>query len=374
MLIVGCGYAADFYVSNLNNYECLNIVGCVDRDSNRLEAFSNYHSFDAYSSVSDALENVNVDILLNLTNPEEHYNVSLEAVTNGISVYSEKPFTMGITESRKLVEVSKNNNCIITSAPSLLLNPPIIKVMEILSSGEIGEIRLIKSAIHEGPVHKMNFGSWVSLSGAPWPAKNEFEVGCGFEHGSYVIDLILALMGTPDSMNYSSALIYPDKEVTDSPAPDWIDLTLEYGDSRRAKIELSIVESEDHSFRIIGDEGEIIVEDLWMANSPIILRKNKEDKIDRPPEHFSLRKMLHPHKIDRRYDDTHFIDQATGVLDLATSLNYKLEPLLDIKRSLESINIIETIMTNSKFRPLTKMNETLLDIELFSSRVRRFFL
>ncbi|MBD2816421.1 hypothetical protein ID850_17110 [Xenorhabdus sp. Flor] len=111
-----------------------------------------------------------------------------------------------------------------------------------------------------------------------------------------------------------------------------------------------------------------------MANSAIILKKNKEVPINRPPEYFSLKKTLHPHKIDKRYDDTHFIDQATGVLDLATSLNYNLEPLLDIKRSLESINIIETIMKNSKFRPLTKMNETLLDIELFLSRIRSFFL
>ncbi|PHM60700.1 putative oxidoreductase [Xenorhabdus stockiae] len=356
ILIVGCGYAADFYVSNLNSYESLNIIGCVDRDNNRLEAFSNYHGLDSYSSVSDALENINFDILLNLTNPEQHYKVSLEAISNGISVYSEKPFTMSMAESKKLVEIAKKTNCIITSAPSLLLNPPMIKVMEILFSGEIGEILLIKSSIHEGPVHKMNFDDWISPSGASWPAKNEFEVGCGFEHGPYIIDLILALMGTPDSIRYSSALIYPDKKVTNSPAPDWINITFEYSDSKRANVELSIVESEEHCFRIIGDKGEIIVKDLWMANSEIIVRKNKEDQINRPSEYFSLKKTLHPHKIDRRYNDTHFIDQATGVLDLATSLNYNFEPLLDINRSLESINIIETIMTNSKFRPLTIRN------------------
>ena len=30
--------------------------------------------------------------------------------------------------------------------------------------------------------HKQDYLSWVSPSGAKWPAKDEFEVGCTYEH------------------------------------------------------------------------------------------------------------------------------------------------------------------------------------------------
>jgi predicted dehydrogenase len=374
VIIVGCGYAADFYVSNIRSYKNLNIVGCVDRDVERLRTFSSHYAFDSYSSLSEALEAKNADIIINITNPEEHADVSLEALEMGVSVYSEKPLTLSTRESLKLMHIADQNKCIITSAPSLLLNPPFIKVVELLRAGLIGDIKIIKSAIHEGPVHQMRFDKWISCSGAPWPAKNEFEVGCGFEHGSYVLDMVLALMGTPNNLKYSSALIYPQKVVTESPAIDWMDITLEYPDSRKAKIELSIVESEDHSFRIIGDKGELIIEDVWMANSPIILKYSPKGGVARPSQHFSLCTTVHPQTIERRYEDTHFIDQAAGIWDLAVSMHFELPPLLNIRRSIESINVIETVVNKKVYQPATTSSETLLDIEQFEARIRRFFL
>jgi predicted dehydrogenase len=66
----------------------------MDRVSDRASKFAAYHGAPLYSSLDELLADGNVDIVLNLTNPRSHFEVSKACLAAGKHVYSEKPLAM----------------------------------------------------------------------------------------------------------------------------------------------------------------------------------------------------------------------------------------------------------------------------------------
>ena len=89
--IVGCGFVADYYLKTLPLYPDLEIAGVMDRVPERATKFAAYHSVPVYASLAELLADSTVEIVLNLTNPRSHYEVSKAALEAGKHVYSEKP-------------------------------------------------------------------------------------------------------------------------------------------------------------------------------------------------------------------------------------------------------------------------------------------
>ena len=56
-----------------------------------------------------------------------------------------------------------------------------------LAAGRLGRVMMAQAEMDDGMVHRLDYGTWRSLSGAPWPARDEFEVGCTTEHAGYQI-------------------------------------------------------------------------------------------------------------------------------------------------------------------------------------------
>jgi predicted dehydrogenase len=87
--IVGCGYVADYYLKTLRLHPELRVAGVVDRNSERVTGFSAYHSVPSCRSLDELLEEPNVQIVVNLTNPGSHSAVSKACLEAGKHVYSE---------------------------------------------------------------------------------------------------------------------------------------------------------------------------------------------------------------------------------------------------------------------------------------------
>ena len=63
----------------------------------------------------------NVDIILNLTIPQAHFEISKLALEAGKHVYSEKPMSIKYDEANELVNLAKDNNLYIGNAPDTFL-------------------------------------------------------------------------------------------------------------------------------------------------------------------------------------------------------------------------------------------------------------
>ena len=74
--IVGCGFVADYYLATLPGHPELRLIGVTDRDPDRAARFAAFHAVPKYDSFDDLRHDDRVELVLNLTNPKSHYDVT----------------------------------------------------------------------------------------------------------------------------------------------------------------------------------------------------------------------------------------------------------------------------------------------------------
>ncbi|MBX2812297.1 MAG: Gfo/Idh/MocA family oxidoreductase [Myxococcales bacterium] len=274
--IVGCGYVADLYMRNFVLHPELQLSGVYDRIIERRDNFSNFHSVGIYPSLEEILNDPKVDIVLNLTNPSSHYEVSKAALQAHKHVYSEKPLAMSYEQAEELVSFAKTQGLEIVAAPCNVLSESAQTLWKALREEKIGRVRAVYAEMDDGMVHRMAFQRWVSESGIPWPYKDEFEVGCTLEHAGYYLGWLLAFFGPVTTMTSFSETVVEDKlanEVLDVNAADFSVACLKFASGVVARLTCSIIAEHDHELKIYGDRGVLFTEDCWRYRSPVYIKK-----------------------------------------------------------------------------------------------------
>ncbi|HET6601521.1 MAG TPA: Gfo/Idh/MocA family oxidoreductase, partial [Gaiella sp.] len=103
--IVGCGVISHAYAENAAAFDGFEIVSCADRDPLRSEALAAAHGLTS-TTVEDLLACEGVDVVLNLTPPEVHAEVTRTALEAAKHVYSEKPLAMSPPAAAELLELA----------------------------------------------------------------------------------------------------------------------------------------------------------------------------------------------------------------------------------------------------------------------------
>ncbi len=275
--IVGCGYVADFYLKTLANHPQLELVGVFDRDLERMHRFARYHKVTTYGSLPELLADRRVQIVVNLTNPGSHYEVSRAALEADKHVYSEKPLSVELEQAEELVALAERRGLELSSAPCSMLGESAQSLWKALREGAVGTPRLAYAELDDGPIHLMNYREWKSDSGNPWPYQDEFAVGCTLEHAGYYVTWLAAFFGPAKSVTSFSALTIPHKapDVLEN-APDFSVACIEFGSGLVARVTCSIFGPHDHSLRVIGDRGILRVDECWDYGSPVYLQKRNK--------------------------------------------------------------------------------------------------
>jgi predicted dehydrogenase len=334
--LVGCGYVADFYMTTLANHPRLELEGVFDRDPDRAARFCAYHAVRRYESLEALLGDQGVEMVVNLTNPGSHHSVSLAALQAGKHVYSEKPLATRFEDAEQLVAEAERRGLQITAAPANLLGEAAQTLWKALRENRIGVPRLVYAEIDDGPVPLQDWSSWVSASGAPWPAKDEFEVGCTLEHAGYYLGWLVAFFGPARTIAASAHVVMEDKGIAlDVRSPDFAVATLEFATGVVARLTCSIYATHDHRIRIYGDQGVLSMQDCWDYGSPVRLSRRTPWGI-RLEKHPVLAAMtgLGPRKIHpvRRASFRHRV-KGSNPMDFCRGIAEVADALRDGRRS-----------------------------------------
>lgn len=274
--IIGCGFVADQYMLTLPLHPELELVGVMDLLPDRAARFSAFYGVPAYGSLRELCDDPKVELVLNLTNPRSHYEVSEACLRAGKHVYTEKPLAMKFEEAQALVKLAAEKGLQISAAPSRLLGDTAQTMWKALRSGAIGRVRLVYAEMDDGMLHKQSYKGWVGASGAPWPYKDELEIGCTIEHAGYSLTWLLGFFGPAESVTAFSSVLIPDKHtdvLIEEPAADFSVGIIRFRSGVVARLTCSIVAPHDHAIRIFGDDGELSTDDCWKPRSPVRLRK-----------------------------------------------------------------------------------------------------
>jgi len=336
--IVGCGYVADYYVATLPNHAQLELAGAHDRDPERAERFSKRHGIKSYGSLDELLDDSSVELVVNLTNPRSHFEVSSRALQAGKHVYSEKPLATKLEQAVELTALAESKGLLLCSAPCTVLGETAQTLWKALRDGRIGRPRLVYAEMDDGPVPLENYREWVSESGAPWPAKDEFEIGCTLEHAGYCLTWLAAFFGPAVSVTAAARVVFPEKGLPlDVITPDFTVATIDFASGVVARTTCGIFATPDRRLRIFGDGGTLETRDTWNFGAPVFLSRRthlglKAEKHPRLARLVGLgpRRLAPVRRPSFRWSGrpANFIDFSRGLADMASAAAERRSPRL----------------------------------------------
>jgi predicted dehydrogenase len=274
--IIGCGYVADHYLETLPNHPNLDLQGVVDHNLSRADIVADHYGTKTYPSTEALLADRKVELVVNLTDPDSHYEVSKASLLAGKHVYSEKPLSVDFAEAKELVALAEEKGLLLSSAPCSILSETAQTLWKAVRDGAVGRVHLVYAELDDNPIYLMRPEGWANETGAPWPYLNEYEVGCTLEHAGYYLTWLAAIFGPAVSVTGFSACVVHDKTPLslDPPnTPDFSVACIVFRSGVIARLTCSIVAPYDHRIRIIGNEGVLWTDECWHYRAPVYLER-----------------------------------------------------------------------------------------------------
>lgn len=135
--ILGCGNIAPAYFNGCAKFRALEAVACADLNADVARARAAEFKVKALS-VDDLLASPEVDVVVNLTVPKVHAEVSRRALEAGKHVHSEKPLGVTLEEGRALVALAARRKLRLGCAPDTFLGAGLQTCRKVIDDGWIG--------------------------------------------------------------------------------------------------------------------------------------------------------------------------------------------------------------------------------------------
>ncbi len=148
--IIRCGNISATYLKLAPLFKGIEIRAVADVNMAAAEARAKEFGVTA-QSVTDLLNNDDVQIVVNLTVPAAHFKVSKQILEAGKHVYSEKPLTLSLAEARELQKLAKKKKLAVAAAPDTFLGGAHQQARKAIDDGMIGKIA-------SGTAHIMGHG------------------------------------------------------------------------------------------------------------------------------------------------------------------------------------------------------------------------
>jgi predicted dehydrogenase len=274
--IIGCGYVFDTYMATWSRHPGLVVRGVTDIDPARTEAVVRAYGLRGYGSNAELLADPEIDIVVNLTSIDAHYEVNRAALLAGKHVYSEKTLATGMEEARELVALAAEKGLRLSCAPSNALGDTTQTMWKAVRDGAVGDVRMVYAELDDNPIYLMSPEMWRSPTGAPWPYVHEYEQGCTFEHVAYHLTWLCAMFGPVETVTAFSKCTIPDKtdSLLDPPdTPDFSVACLDFRSGVVARVTCSIGAPFDHRMRIIGNKGMLTADTYRHYRCPVYLEQ-----------------------------------------------------------------------------------------------------
>ena len=142
LAVIGTGDISGIYLDNISQvFRDLEITGVCDLIPERATAASEKYGISrVYADMHEAFDDPAVDVILNLTRPHQHAEVTRQALNHGKHVYTEKPLGISIEEGRELVGLARQKGLLLGGAPDTFLGAGIQSCRKYVDSGLIGEV------------------------------------------------------------------------------------------------------------------------------------------------------------------------------------------------------------------------------------------
>ena len=238
-----------------------------------------------YDTMYELFADPEIDIVLNLTRPYEHYGVSIEALKAGKHVYSEKPLAASLEEGKELVALAQEKGLMLGGAPDTFLGAGIQTCRKLIDDGYIGEpIGAAAFMVCHG--HE----SWH-----PDPAfYYQYGGGPMMDMGPYYITALVNLLGGVSSVMGVTKASFPTRTITSQPhngeivdvkVPTYVTgiMNFESGATGTIFTTFDVYYPEQARLEIYGTKGTLFVPDPNGFGGPVKLLRPEDGQVREMP-------------------------------------------------------------------------------------------
>ncbi|KXU38116.1 oxidoreductase [Cephaloticoccus primus] len=278
--IMGCGNISKSYLSLAPLFRGIKIVAVADVVAAAAEERAKEFNVSALTP-DGLLAAPNIDIIVNLTIPAAHYEVSRKALEAGKHVFSEKPYVLSVEEGLKLAALAREKGLRIGSAPDTILGGTHQYARHLIDRGEVGRITsgLCGVMSHGMESWHPNPGFFFLAGGGPM-----------LDLGPYYVSNLVQLLGPVKRVSGFTSMATNTRTVTAEPnkgkvipveTPTNIHATLEFAQGAVITLITSwdVWEHGMEPMALFGTEGTIHIPDPNMFGGEIrVMRTASDDR------------------------------------------------------------------------------------------------
>ncbi len=275
--IIGCGNISQAYLELSSLFNSIEVVACADMNKEAAQMRARQFGLRA-DSVDDLLKADDVDIIVNLTIPAAHYEVSKAIINAGKHVYSEKPFVLSVSEGKDLLRRAAKKGVRVGSAPDTFLGGAHQHARHLIDTGAVGKVT-------GGTAHVMSHGM------EDWHPNPDFffQQGGGpiLDIGPYHITNLVQLIGPVTKVMAMSSTPSSHRTITSKPragekikveTPTTIHSLLEFENGAIITLGASwdVWHHDHNNMELYGEDGTLYVPDPNFFGGELQISKGKK--------------------------------------------------------------------------------------------------
>lgn len=276
--VIGCGAISGQYLGMAGKFPQVEIGACADLDLDRARAAAEKHGIARACTVNDLFNDDSIELVLNLTIPAAHHEITLRALEAGKHTFGEKPLGISRAEGESILTAAKKHQRRVGCAPDTFLGSGIQTARHAIDAGLIGK-PVAFTAYMQGRGHET------------WHPNPEFYYAPGggpmFDMGPYYLTALLNLLGPVKRIMGLASIAIPERTITSQPkfgkkirveTPDHICGVMEFENGCTGTIIQSFATIEGnydgkHPITINGESGALRVPDPNRFDGPVVHRK-----------------------------------------------------------------------------------------------------
>ena len=242
--LIGCGnIAQQAHIPNLLRHRKAELVAFADINrSQRDLAAQRAPRALAFSDYEQLLEKCDLDAVMICAPNLLHADMTIAALKNGVNVYLEKPLATRLDDARLVMRAWQSNRAVGVMGFNFRFNPLYQAVRERVTSGELGELLIVRSVFSTAP---------KNLPG--WKLTRRGGGGVLLDLASHHLDLIRYFF----SQEIAEVLAIVESRRSENDTA-WVQLRLANG--LMVQSFFSSAAAEEDSFEIFGEKGKLTVD------------------------------------------------------------------------------------------------------------------
>jgi predicted dehydrogenase len=139
--VIGCGSVSNMYLPHLSKSPYVELVSACDIRYERAQVRAKeYNIPNSYPIIDQMLTGAAFDLLVNLTDMQEHGRLNKLALNAGKHVWSEKPLANTYREGKELLDLARRKGVRLWGAPAVVNSPQFAFMSKAIQEGKLGKV------------------------------------------------------------------------------------------------------------------------------------------------------------------------------------------------------------------------------------------